>query len=256
MSLPSIFLLLLVAGTVAADNLIEAPSGGAAPAMGQHSILDLVMGSGHVVQATLILLVISSVVTWGIICTKIYHFWRASKHTDQFSRIFWTSRNLTQINEASQGLGASPVAAVYAAGHTELTKIIKSQDHRSGSGDFGELEIIERALKRAKIEEVTRLEAGNTFLATTASATPFIGLFGTVWGVMNAFLGLSQAKGATIQAVAPGISEALISTAIGLGAAIPASIAFNYFSQQVRVLSRQMDMFSAEFLNIARRHFL
>ncbi len=93
-------------------------------------------------------------------------------------------------------------------------------------------------------------------MATTASAAPFIGLFGTVWGIMNAFIGLSHVKTSSIQAVAPGISEALIATAIGLAAAIPAAIAYNYFMQQVRILSRSMDMFSAEFLNIARRHFL
>jgi biopolymer transport protein TolQ len=111
-------------------------------------------------------------------------------------------------------------------------------------------------LKRAKAEELTRLEKGTTFLATTASAAPFIGLFGTVWGIMNAFIGLSAVKSTSIQAVAPGISEALIATAIGLAAAIPAAIAFNYFSQQVKVMSRNMDMFSAEFLNIARSNFL
>jgi biopolymer transport protein TolQ len=106
------------------------------------------------------------------------------------------------------------------------------------------------------MEEVTRLETGTTMLATTASAAPFIGLFGTVWGIMNAFIGLSQVKSSSIQAVAPGISEALIATAIGLAAAIPAAVFYNFFMQQVRIMSRSMDTFSSEFLNIARRHFL
>jgi biopolymer transport protein TolQ len=241
---------------VASEDLVTPPAVDTGPAMGQHNVIDLVFGSGPVVQASLVVLAIASVVTWGIIVTKWFHLRTAKGQTDRFSKIFWTSRNLAQISEASEQLLASPVATVYAAGHSELTKVVKSQDRDTHTGDFGDIETIERALKRAKAQELTRLETGTTFLATTASAAPFIGLFGTVWGVMNAFIGLSSAKSSSIQAVAPGISEALISTAIGLAAAIPASIAYNYFNQQIRVFSRQMDMFSAEFLNIARRHFL
>ena len=105
-------------------------------------------------------------------------------------------------------------------------------------------------------EQLTRLESGLTFLATTAATAPFIGLFGTVWGIMNAFLGLGSSTGSTIQAVAPGIAEALIATAIGLAAAIPSVVAFNHFSRQVRLVSLGMENFLAEFLNIAERHFL
>ena len=137
-----------------------------------------------------------------------------------------------------------------------MTHVVKAQEGGGDNSDFADLDNIDRALKRAKTEELTKLEQGTTFLATTASAAPFIGLFGTVWGIMNAFIGLSKVKSSSIQAVAPGISEALIATAIGLAAAIPAAIFYNYFMQQVRVLARNMDIFSAEFLNIARRHFL
>ncbi len=228
------------------------------PHVGAPTVLDLVMGSTLVVQGVLFLLLIMSVVTWGIVITKFISIRTAKKQSERFETVFWTSKNLAQINESAKEMSYSPVATVFNAGHRELTAVI-SASHAAGaksSADFGDIENIDRALKKAKAEEVTRLEAGTTFLATTASAAPFIGLFGTVWGIMNAFIGLSQVKSSSIQAVAPGISEALIATAIGLAAAIPAAIFYNYFMQQVRVLSRSMDIFSAEFLNIARRHFL
>ncbi|MCB0359310.1 MAG: protein TolQ [Bdellovibrionales bacterium] len=221
------------------------------------TVINLVLGSGAVVQGVLILLLIMSIATWGIVIGKSLQFRTAKRQTSKFSDVFWGSRNLSQISEASHRMKASPVAMVFAAGYRELTQILKgSKDQHRDVNLFGDLENVDRALKRAKAEELTRVERGTTFLATTASAAPFIGLFGTVWGIMNAFIGLSQVKTSSIQAVAPGISEALIATAIGLAAAIPAAIAYNYFTQQVRVWGRSMDMFSAEFLNIARRHFL
>jgi biopolymer transport protein TolQ len=228
------------------------------PAMGAPTVFDLVTGSTPVVQCVLFLLVVMSVITWGIVITKGLSIRTAKKQSEKFETVFWTSKNLAQINESAKSLSFSPVATVFNAGHRELTAVLNASHAAGGksSADFGDMENIDRALKKAKAEEVTRLETGTTFLATTASAAPFIGLFGTVWGIMNAFIGLSQVKSSSIQAVAPGISEALIATAIGLAAAIPAAIFYNYFMQQVRLLSRSMDIFSAEFLNIARRHFL
>jgi biopolymer transport protein TolQ len=235
---------------------LEPPSVDLAAVASQHSILDLVMGSGAVVQGVLILLVLMSVLTWGIVITKFFRVMQAKKQSLKFEDIFWSSKNLAQINEVSSRLDCSPVAKVYRAGHRELTAIINSSEKAGRDNDFGNIESIDRALKKAKAEQLNDLEKGTTFLATTASAAPFIGLFGTVWGIMNAFIGLSQTKSSSIQAVAPGISEALIATAIGLAAAIPAAIFYNVFMQQTRVLARGIDMFSAEFLNIARRHFL
>ena len=217
------------------------------------SILDLVLGSGPVVQGVLILLVLMSVMTWGIVLTKTASLRKSKMQSKKFDDIFWSSKNLAHIHEASRALSASPVAAVYEAGHRELNAIL---DSAGGELAASGIDSIDRSLRKAKAEEVTQLETGTTFLATTASAAPFIGLFGTVWGIMNAFIGLSKVKSSSIQAVAPGISEALIATAIGLAAAIPAAIFYNYFMQQIRLMARSMDMFSAEFLNIARRHFL
>jgi biopolymer transport protein TolQ len=220
----------------------------------QISILDLVSGATPVVKFVLLALVIMSIVTWGIIITKTYKLLRARSQTAEFQDVFWKSRNLSQIHEASNRLTESPVAKVYVAGHRELATLVRSSDKNS-SEDISGLDNIDRALKKAKFEEATRLEYGTGFLATTASAAPFIGLFGTVWGIMNAFIGLSHVKSSSIQAVAPGIAEALVATAIGLFAAIPAYIAFNSFSQQIRLLNRSMEMFTAEFLNMAKRDF-
>ena len=232
---------------------IQTPQVPAAEQVAQFSITDLVFGSTPVVQGVLLLLVIMSIWTWGIVISKTRAIRKAKRESDEFEDMFWSSKNLAQISEATKYLLESPVAQVFAAGHKELTAVMAS---KSNDSEQGELENIERALRKARMEEVTRLEEGTTMLATTASAAPFIGLFGTVWGIMHAFIGLSQVKTSSIQAVAPGISEALIATAIGLAAAIPAAIFYNYFMQQVRILSRSMDTFSAEFLNIAKRHFL
>ncbi len=234
---------------------------GASEAAHQMSVLGLIMGSGVVVRMVLLVLLIMSIITWGIVLTKSISFRGAKKQSTKFDSLFWSSKNLAQIYESAKKLGGSPLAKVYSAGHAELTAILNAKrasasGTMAGTDDFGDIDNIDRALKKAKAEEITKLESGTTFLATTASAGPFIGLFGTVWGIMNAFIGLSQVKSSSIQAVAPGISEALIATAIGLAAAIPAAIFYNYFTQQIRLLSRSMDMFSAEFLNIARRHFL
>jgi len=247
---------IVIPGLVTEDSVPLAGGETTAEVVQEHSIVDLITGSGTVVKGVLITLMIMSIITWGIVITKWLQLRQAKKQSVKFSDVFWSSRNLAQITEASNKLKESPVAKVYSAGHRELTHVVKAQETGGDVSDFADLDNIDRALKRAKTEEITKLEQGTTFLATTASAAPFIGLFGTVWGIMNAFIGLSKVKSSSIQAVAPGISEALIATAIGLAAAIPAAIFYNYFMQQVRVLARNMDIFSAEFLNIARRHFL
>lgn len=242
-------------GQAAESDLVSQTA--AAPEVVNHmSPLELVLAAGPVVKFVMFLLTFGSVVTWGIVFQKVVQFRSARSETKEFSEVFFDSRSFSQISEASGRLLSSPVAAVYRAAHRELMQMLRTSEGGKGLDQTSDLDNIDRALKRAKAEEVTRLERGTTFLATTASAAPFIGLFGTVWGIMDAFIGLSHTKTSSIQAVAPGIAEALIATAIGLVAAIPAAIAYNYFSQQIRILSRSMDMFAAEFLNIARRQFI
>jgi len=229
------------------------------PAPQQHSILDLVLSSGPVVQAILYLLVLFSVVSWAIIAQKSRQIRRAKRESEKFIEIFWERRNLSSIHDASRELLASPVAQVFRAGYEELVRVSRSKKEGSTGESFttelGGVENVSRAMIRATSVETTKLEKHCSFLATTASSAPFVGLFGTVWGIMDAFRGLSVTHSSSIQAVAPGIAEALIATAVGLAAAIPALMAYNYFVQQIKVLAVEMDNFSHEFLNIAERHF-
>jgi biopolymer transport protein TolQ len=226
----------------------------------QETIIDMVTGAGAIVQLVLLMLLAFSVASWAIIFTKRRQVRHAERESERFIDIFWDAKNLTAINTASLDLKASPVAQVFRAGYQELVRITRAK-REAGPGDemstdLGGVENVERAMKRAASQEITKLESSLTFLATTASAAPFVGLFGTVWGIMNAFRGLSVTQSSSIQAVAPGISEALIATAIGLAAAIPAVMAYNYFADRVRVLGAEMENFASEFLNIAERHFL
>ena len=225
--------------------------------MEQQGILDLVLGSGPVVQMVLYLLILFSVVSWGIILFKFRHVREAKKQSARFIEIFWESRNLASIHEASRELEASPVAQVFIAGYQELLRVSRrsAAETEGPTTDLSGVDNVARAMKRAANLELTKLEQTLTFLATTSGSTPFIGLFGTVWGIMNAFRGLSVTRSSTIQAVAPGIAEALVATAAGLLAAIPALIAYNHFLQEIRVLTADMENFTQEFLNIAERHF-
>jgi biopolymer transport protein TolQ len=218
----------------------------------------MIFGSGLVVQSVLIILILLSVWSWAITIAKSIQFRRAQANSDEFAQVFWESRNFARIDESSRRLTSSPLVSVFTSGYRELLHTLQ-ETKESGAATLdlsSELGTVERALRRAELEESHRLERGVTFLASVASAAPFIGLFGTVWGIMNAFHGLSQAKSSTIQAVAPGISEALVATAVGLAAAIPAAIAYNYFTASLKKFRQSMDGFSEEFLNIARRYFV
>lgn len=225
----------------------------------QHSVLDLVRGSGLVVQGILYLLVLFSVVSWGIIAQKYRQVHRAKRESIKFIEIFWERRNLSSIHDASRELAASPVGQVFRSGYEELVRVSRSKKE-SSPGDnltteLGGVDNVSRAMQRATSVETTKLEKSCSFLATVASSAPFVGLFGTVWGIIDAFRGLSVTHSSSIQAVAPGIAEALVATAAGLAAAIPALMAYNYFVQQIKFLAVEMDNFQHEFLNIAERHF-
>lgn len=225
------------------------------------SIIDMVTHSGLVVQMVLYLLVGFSIVSWGIVFYKFLQIYRARRQSESFATVFWETRDFSAIHTAALEMKDSPVAQVFRAGYQELIRITRARSQGTAaegeaSSDEGGIENIERAMRRAMRLQITRLERGLVFLATTASTAPFVGLFGTVWGIMDAFRGLAVTRTSSIQAVAPGIAEALIATAVGLSAAIPAVMAYNYFSRQIRVLASDMENFVAEFLNIAERHFL
>jgi biopolymer transport protein TolQ len=176
----------------------------------------------------------------------------------KFLETFWQSKRLDAIYQAAEALGASPLSHVFRAGYVELSKVTaqKKEGEAGGMSDeLGGIENVERALKRAAASEVTQLERQVPFLGTTASAAPFVGLFGTVWGIMAAFHEIYRIGNANLATVAKPISEALIATAVGLFAAIPAVVAYNYFVSKIRVLDSEMTNFSHDFLNIVRRHF-
>lgn len=226
--------------------------------MGNTSTLEMALGTGPVVKLVLIILVLSSVISWTVIFIKWLDFKIAKKDTDKFLDLFWNAKSLDSIFAESKTYSSSPVSNVFRAGYLEFQKVsAKSQEKtaQSALATTG-IENVQRALKKSSLSEGLRLEKRLPWLSTIASAAPFIGLFGTVWGIMDAFQGLSSGGPATIQRVAPGISEALIATAVGLAAAIPAVIAYNHYIQQMRGLKIEMENFASDFTNILKRNFL
>ncbi|RMD84010.1 MAG: protein TolQ [Candidatus Dadabacteria bacterium] len=228
------------------------------PTISHPGVVDMISGSGPVVQSVLYLLILISVASWAVILFKAKEIRTARKGSEKFVDLFWETRNLTEVAKHLDELPDNPVGEVFRAGYQELVRLRnkKKTQPEAMSTELSGVANVERAMRRAASLQRTRLEKMLTFLGTVASTAPFIGLFGTVWGIMNSFRGLSVTKATALQAVAPGISEALIATAMGLAAAIPALVAYNHFSRQARVMAVEMDNFLAEFLNIAERHFL
>lgn len=224
------------------------------------AILELLKGSQGVVLAVLVMLVAFSVICWAIIVYKWFVLYQAQGQSLDFLDVFWGSKRLDTIYSESDDLQRSPIANVFRAGYVELSKLQRGQQSGQNpeamSQQLGGIENVQRAMRRASNSEMTQLEKYVPFLATTASAAPFVGLFGTVWGIMKSFIGIKEAGSAGLNVVAPGIAEALIATAVGLAAAIPAVIAFNYFQNKIRLIHTEMDNFSNDFLNIVKRHFL
>ena len=217
----------------------------------------LMLGAGIIVKLVLILLIFFSVVSWGIIFLKFYQINRANSESDRFMDFFWKSKRFDTIASQVDRFANSPLTVLFNEGYGELKKVVEGNGASEGSAlstDLGGVENVSRALRRATNSEITRLEKYLTFLATTGSTSPFIGLFGTVWGIMTAFEGIGRTGSASLAVVAPGIAEALIATAIGLVAAIPAVMAYNHFQNKIRVLIKEMDNFSTEFLNIVQRN--
>jgi biopolymer transport protein TolQ len=213
----------------------------------------LIKGASGVVQGVMALLVLMWIVCLYIIVFKSLYVRRAARETALFSDSFWRSKDIEQIYKNAQALKNSPVSAMFLAGYTELAKLSSDDRERDREAD---LENVQRALRKAQTSETTKLENMLPFLATTGSAAPFIGLFGTVWGIMVSFREIGAQKSASLNVVAPHIAEALIATAIGLVAAIPAVMAFNFFQRKIRIQKSEMENFEHDYLNIIRRHFL
>jgi biopolymer transport protein TolQ len=241
-----------------------------AGAVGQPTALnpwELVLGASPVVMMVMVVLAAMSVACWFIIGAKLVRLSRAARDSAAFLRKFWDPEkgnvwNVPRLESLYSSLGRqrSPIGNVFHAGYVELARVLgadrQSQVAPNQKHYGGDIDNIARALRRAQASETTSLEAMVPFLATTGSTAPFVGLFGTVWGIMNSFINIGAQKNASLDVVAPGIAEALIATAIGLVAAIPAVMAYNYFLRRINVLNSEMENFSSDLLNIVRRHFL
>lgn len=217
----------------------------------------LLLGAGIVVKIVLIILILLSIISWTIIIYKFIQVQRANTESERFMDFFWKSARFETIASQVERFSHSPLTILFNEGYSELQKVVENEKRTDGnslSTDLGGFENVARSLRRATNSEITRLEKFMTFLATTGSTAPFIGLFGTVWGIMTAFEGIGRTGSASLAVVAPGIAEALIATAIGLVAAIPAVMAYNHFQHKIRVLLKEMDNFSTEFLNIVQRN--
>jgi biopolymer transport protein TolQ len=220
-------------------------------------ILEILWSAGPVAKVVLGILLLFSIVSWALIVEKWWQFRRVRRQSLGFVRIFREGRRPSMVHAAARKHRDSPLAQLYGAAYTEISGVPDVIDHVVDDGDDGlppeRLEAVHRAMRRAAALEVAQLERYLPFLATTASATPFIGLFGTVWGIMSAFQGIGAQGSASLAVVAPGISEALVATAAGLAAAIPAVIAYNYFVNRVRHWATEMDGFMLDLLNVLSR---
>jgi len=232
---------------------------------GQDPLVTFFRETSVTAKVVLGVLLLFSLISWIIIFAKYLRLAKITRQSDRFVAFFRKSKRFSEVNTVAGELGDSPLTTLFKAGYAELDAQIKAVRPEESpvttmSLQAGKLLIknisgVERALERAIGIEVTRLTANMTFLATTASACPFIGLFGTVWGIMQSFRAIGQSGSTSIAAVAPGISEALINTAAGLAAAIPAMIFYNYFMGKVRDQRAGMEDFALEFINLAERNF-
>lgn len=219
-------------------------------------ILAMLKSAGPVSQLVMALLLILSLGSWKVIIQKSFQIRRAKRHSDSFLNLFRNSNKFLEVKEACRDHLYSPEAGLFLAGFSELNYQLKYQNPGDpGKPRIRNLEAIARVLDRAKIVEVGRFEKTLNFLATTAGAAPFVGLFGTVWGVIDAFQRIGVQKTASLVAVAPGISEALIATAAGLAVAIPALWGYNHYVNKIRSISAEIEDFTLEFLGIVERNF-
>jgi len=250
LNVSSLFAVLLLQAVDPAD--VEIPDEEvmeAASSAIETGFLDLILSAGPLAQLVMLVLLGFSILSWTIAFSKYGTLKRARSKDAMFLGAFRRVAKLSEMNAAVEQYQPAPMVAVFKFGYEELARQVNKYGQiRSGDA-------IERVMRLALSEETARLQRNMGWLATTASAAPFIGLFGTVWGILQSFRGLGQAGGATLRAVAPGIAEALIATAFGLFAAIPALIFYNYFSQQIREIRARLEDFGLEFYNLAERDY-
>ena len=242
--------------------MVQGAEGPAGTGDVQTDFVKLLGEGGAIAQIVLVILLIFSLISWAVIFYKFWQFARAERQTKTFLDVFRKSSKFSEVQAVCRTLNESPLTGLFQAGYTELNTQLRATaptENRPAPAaarpTLKSLDAVDRALLRATTAEMNRLEARVPFLATTASITPFIGLFGTVWGIMDSFQRIGVAGSSSLGVVAPGIAHALIATAAGLFAAIPAVYFYNHFTNRVKHFSGEMDDFSLEFLNISERNF-
>jgi len=224
------------------------------------SIFSMIAGAGLTVKLVMLTLLVFSVVSWSIIVAKQILFARARRASVRFLELFWSSKTLSEAYESALEHTLSPEAAVFVSGFAEMEKISSARSEQGAvpslEMQLATMENLKRAVRKAQLLESDRFGRSLSFLATTGSATPFIGLFGTVWGIMSSFQDIGIRGSASLAVVAPGISEALVATAMGLAVAIPAVIFYNFFSNKLQDMETEVENFSTDFLNLIERDIL
>ena len=227
--------------------------------LGAVDLVNLLMASQGIVPIVVLILLSLVALSFFVIFYKLIHVSQAQSQSISFLDRFWESKRLDEIYQSAQKLTYSPIASVFCAGYVELSKVKKNKDAATPGASMHDkmdgIENVERALARARTSEMTKLENLLPFLATVGATAPFIGLFGTVWGIMDAFLAIAAAGQADLASVSQPIAEALVTTALALASAIPAVVAFNYFNRRLKVLNAEMTTFANDYLNIVKRHF-
>ncbi len=223
----------------------------------------MIMHAGPMGQMVMLTLLLFSVASWSIVFMKVRLFKKAVLDTEDFLDAFWSSKTLNDAAASAEQFPLSPEAAVFTSGFAELQKINKIKNRKEGSTapetldtQLATMDNLKRAIRQAESQEISELGKSLPFLATIGSAAPFIGLFGTVWGIMASFHDIGMRGSASLAVVAPGISEALVATAAGLAVAIPAVIAYNYFANRLAEIESEMENFSTDFLNLVERDLL
>src|SRR5499433_1467877 len=227
------------------------------PLLGALNYVEIIRSGSLVELSVLALLAGASAFSWALIAVKMMQLSRARAQSISFLDTFWKASRLEAIYQTAQSLHSSPLSKVFCAGYEELSRLAQSKEQQEGAmaERLGGIENVERALNRASTSEITELESKVSFLGTVGAAAPFVGLFGTVMGILSAFNDISEKGNATLATVAAPIGNALVATAAGLFAAIPAVVAYNSFVSRIKVFDTEMANFSSDFLNIVKRYF-
>ncbi len=228
----------------------------------QLSITNMILTAGPIGQFVMVTLLLFSIISWSIVFMKARHFRRVRNQSIEFLNEFWASSNLSEASSITDEFPFCPEAAVFSAGYNELQKINRIRTRKEASNQetldmqLATIDNLQRAMRKAESQQISKIGKSLSFLATTGSSAPFIGLFGTVWGIMASFHDIGVRGSASLAVVAPGISEALVATAAGLAVAIPAVVFYNHYSNKLDDVNNNIQNFTTDLLNLVERDLL